>query len=174
MKDLYLRFREWLKYVRNYKNSKEQEDTRDCKIRKLENKIKKLEVQLEEKNTIEEERTNLYQKRENVITLLNEKVSNLMKRNKELRKLFQESQDEVKELEAKLAEKEHSRRVSAGAIGGLTARINELKKKLINANHIINFYKTHQKSPNIEELKAYEYSRKEVERRQKNGETKKS
>ena len=35
----------------------------------------------------------------------------------------------------------------------------------MKAEHTINFYKTHQKSPTLEEIKAYELGHREVEKR---------
>ena len=72
-------------------------------------------------------------------------------------------------LEEKINEKESLRRKNASAIGGLKCKINSLTKELEQANYTINYYRK-SKKPNVEEIKAYEYQRKEVEKRIKDAE----
>ena len=62
--------------------------------------------------------------------------------------------------------KEESRHSSASKVGALQKNINCLEKELKLANDKIEFLKNNRKSPSLEELKAYEYSRREVLKRQ--------
>lgn len=168
MKNLYLRFREWLKYVRNYKNREDEENTRDCLLREKYKEIDALKKEIKNCDFMNEQRAELIKLQENRIQNLNKKVRELKLNQKQLIKTISEDSIIREDLEKKLNEKEQSRRKSAGVVGGLKAKINQLQKELEKANYTINFYKTHQKSPNIEELKAYEYQQKEVEKRIKN------
>ena len=174
MKDLYLRFREWLKYVRDYKENKDNDSIYDHKLIEKDKEIELLKNELKKSDFLNGERANLIQLQEKRIQKLNRnyKEKNLLI--KDLDSQLKIKAEIIHELEAKLAEKEHSRKVCAGALGGYKAKIRQLQEELDKANYTVNFYKTHQKSPNIEELKAYEFSRKEVERRQKNGKTQNS
>lgn len=169
MKTNYEGFRGWINYVRDYKDNKDNDLISSNEVRKANNKITKLEKQIEQLSYLEKEKDNLLELKEKRVEALNNKISNYVKRNDELRSIIETQYKENEELKEKVEQKELSRRKSAGAVGGLKAKINELEEQLIKANYTINFYKTHQKSPTLEELKAYEYSRKEVEKRQKNG-----
>ena len=168
MKELYLRFREWLKYVRNYKNSEDEENTKDYLLREKYKEIDALKKEIKNCDFMNEQRAELMKLQENRIQNLNKKNGELKKEINKLNEDLELKKKIVKDLEKKLNEKEQSRRKSAGEVGGLKAKINQLQKELEKANYTINFYKTHQKSPNIEELKAYEYQQKEVEKRIKN------
>ena len=79
------------------------------------------------------------------------------------------------ELQEKIKEKEHQRRQSASAIGGkqkklanIEKEIESLKEELRIKENTINFYKSRQKEPTLEEIKAYENGDKEVLKRMKN------
>lgn len=168
MKNLYLRFREWLKYVKNYKNSEDEEKTRDCLLREKYKEIEKLKKEIKNCDFMNEQRAELMKLQENRMQNLNKKYGELKKEINKLNEDLELKKKIVNDLEKKIIEKEQSRRKSAGVVGGLKAKINQLQKELEKANYTINFYKTHQKSPNIEELKAYEYQQKEVEKRIKN------
>ena len=123
-------------------------------------KIEKLKANSKEKD-------NLLVLRNKRIDSCNEEIIDLKRRNNELRKAMQELGKENKKLYEKLQEKETARRKNAGAIGGLKAKINELKQDLERANQKITWLKTNQKAPTKEEIIAYEMRMKEVEKRQK-------
>ena len=168
MKNLYLKFREWLKYVKDYKENKENDSIYDHKIIEKNKEISTLKEELKKSDFLNEERANLIKLQEKRIQNLNKKYTELKKEIKGLNEILEVKKEIINDLEKKVTEKEKSRRASAGSLGGYKAKISQLQKELEKANYTINFYKTHQKSPNIEELKAYEYSRKEVEKRIKN------
>ena len=174
MKDLYLRFREWLKYVKNYKENKDNDLIYDHKLIEKQREIDKQKVETAEYKYLVAERQKLIQLQEKRIQNLNKKITFLKKNAKELDECLAYFEIKTNMLEEKLNEKEQARRKIAGSLGGYKAKISQLQKELEKANYTINFYKTHQKSPTLEELKAYEYSRKEVERRQKDGKTQNS
>ena len=116
------------------------------------------------------------QSKENYISLkeirinaLNNKISSYVRRNDELRSVIETQYKENAKLKEKVEQKELARRKNAGAIGGLKAKINELKQDLERANQKITWLKTNQKAPTKEEILAYEMRMKEVEKRQKNG-----
>ena len=168
MKNLYLKFREWLKYVRNYKENKENDSIYDHKIIEKNKEIAAIKEELKKSDFLNEERANLIKLQEKRIQNLNQKYTEIKKEIKGLNEILKVKKELINDLNNKLIEKEKSRKASAGALGGYKTKISQLQKELEKANYTINFYKTHQKSPTLEELKAYEYSRKEVERRQKN------
>lgn len=159
---------DWWNYVRSYKENKLNEEITDHRIVELYKKINKLEEEKKQYEYIAKEKDNLIQLRDKKVQSLSDKYSSIIKRNNELREIIEINLQKNDELNVKLQETEEARRKSAGSIGGLKAQINKLTKKLDEANYTINFYKTHRKSPSLEELKAYEYSRKEVEKRIKN------
>ena len=159
----------WLNYVRNYKESKTNEDITDGTIVELNKKIKKLQKDIKDREYIAREKDSLLELKDKRIEAMGNKISSYAKRNDELRSVIETQYKENEKLQEKVKEKELARRKNAGAIGGLKAKINELKQQLVKANHIIKFYKTHQKSPTLEEIKAYELGHREVEKRQKNG-----
>lgn len=159
---------DWLNYVKNYKESKNNEDITDGTIVELNKKIKKLQKELKDREYIATEKDNLLALKEKRIEAMGNKISNYARRNDELTSVIETQHKKNEKLQEKVKEKELARRKNAGAIGGLKAKINELKEQLDKANYTIDFYRK-SKKPTLEELKAYEYSRKEVEKRQKNG-----
>ena len=188
MKELLLEIGDWLNYcrIKSYKENKKNEEIADGTIVELNKQIENVKKDYEEKEKqsefIAKEKDNLIKLLNNRIDALNEKISSVCKRNNELRSILQATSNELDSTKEELAKEKISRKKCAGAVGGLTARVNSLTKELKQttgerdmamksldqAKYTINFYKTHQKSPSIEELKAYEYSRKEVEKRMKN------
>ena len=158
---------DWLNYVRNYKESKDNEDITDGTIVELNKKIKRLNKRIEQASYIAREKDNLISLRERRIDALNNKISSYVRRNDELRSIVETQYKENEKLQEKVKEKELARRKNAGAIGGLKAKINELKQDLERANQKITWLKTNQKAPTKEEIIAYETMMKEVEKRQK-------
>ena len=158
---------DWWNYIRSYKENKLNEEITDQTVVELHKKINRLEKEKKQHDYITKEKDNLIQLRDKRVQSLSDKYSSIVKKNKELQNKVQVLSSKIDELNALVLEKEEARRKNAGAIGGFKAQINNLTKRLDQANYTIEFYKNHRKSPTLEELKAYEYSRKEVERRQK-------
>lgn len=158
---------EWLNYVRNYKESKNNEDITDGTIVELNKKIKKQQKDIKDREYIAKEKDSLIALKEKRIEAMGNKISSYAKRNDELRSIVETQYKENAELIEKLEQKELARRKNAGAIGGLKAKINELKTDLERANQKITWLKTNQKAPTKEEILAYEMRMKEVEKRQK-------
>ena len=167
MKQWYIGVCDWLNYVRNYKESKNNEDITDGTIVELNKKIKKLQKEAKDREYIATEKDNLLALKEKRIEAMGNKISNYAKRNDELRSVIETQYKENEKLQEKVKEKELARRKNAGAIGGLKAKINELKQDLERANQKITWLKTNQKAPTKEEIIAYEMRMKEVEKRQK-------
>ena len=83
MKRLYLRFREWLKYVRNYKNSEEEENTRDCLLKEKYKEIDALKKEIKNCDFMNEQRAELMKLQEKRIQNQNKKIRELKLREKE-------------------------------------------------------------------------------------------
>lgn len=159
----------WLNYVRNYKENKDNDLIYDHKLIEKQREIDKQKVETAEYKYLVEERQKLIQLQEKRIQNLNKKITGLNLKKRELVECLAYAQIKMNMLEDKLAKKESSRRKNASAIGGLKAKINSLTKELEQANYTINYYRK-SKKPNVEEIKAYEYQRKEVEKRIKDAE----
>lgn len=159
----------WLNYVRNYKENKDNDLIYDHKLIERHKQIRALQEELARKECLEKERTDLMALREKRIQQLNKKITELNLQKRELVECLAYAQIKMNMLEDKLAKKESSRRKNASAIGGLKAKINSLTKELEQANYTINYYRK-SKKPNVEEIKAYEYQRKAVEKRIKDAE----
>lgn len=153
-------FRGWLNYIRDY------EDNKDLLGDNLKEKELKNEIEILEKNS--EEKDHLLFLRNQRIDVLTTKCKNYSRRNDELRSILNTTMKENDKLQEKLQEKELLRRKNASAIGGLKAKINELKSELERANQKIAWLKNNQKAPTKEEIIAYETRMKEVEKRIKN------
>lgn len=158
---------DWLNYVRNYKESKNTEEITDGTIVELNKKIKKLQKEAKDREYIAREKDNLIALKEKRIEAMGNKISSYAKRNDELRSIIETLYKENEKLQEQVKEKELARRKNAGAIGGLKAKINELKQDLERANQKITWLKTNQKAPTKEEIIAYEMRMKEVEKRNK-------
>lgn len=159
MKSNYDGIRGWLNYIRDYNDNKDLlgENTLE----------KELREEIEKLKTNSKEKDNLLVLRNKRIDSCNEEIIDLKRRNDEIRRNMQELGKENKKIHEKLQEKEKARRKNAGAIGGLKAKINELKIDLERANQKINWLSNNQKAPTKEEILAYEMRMKEVEKRQK-------
>lgn len=173
MKSNYDGFRGWLNYIRDYKDNKDndliseqrlidEKKDREKTEKKLNKRIKELE-----KNT--KEKDHLLALRNQRIDVLTTKYTEYAKRVEQLRRNLSTTMKEDEKLKEKLRITEKARRKNAGAIGGLKAKINELKQNLERANQKITWLKTNQKAPTKEEIIAYETRQREVEKRQKNG-----
>lgn len=158
---------DWLNYVKNYKESKNNEDIADGTIVELNKKIKKLQKEAKDREYIAREKDSLIALKDKRIEAMGNKISGYAKRNDELRSIIETQYKENAELKEQVKEKELARRKNASAIGGLKAKINELTKDLERANQKITWLKTNQKAPTKEEILAYEMRMKEVEKRNK-------
>lgn len=105
-------------------------------LTKKTNKIKKMAKEIEEYNKVKDGYIREGQK------IINDK--NIMINELELKNV---------ELTKKIKDKESARRKLASKIGGYQAKINKLE-------HQVEFLKTNRRSPNLEEIKDYEYRRK--------------
>lgn len=159
MKSNYDGFRGWLNYIRDYK------DNKNLLGENL--KEKELNDRIDQLRGLAKEQSDLLVLRNNRIDNCNQEITDLRKRNDELRRNLNTTMKENEKLQEKVKEKEKARRKNAGAIGGLKAKINELTKDLERANQKITWLKTNQKAPTKEEIIAYETRMKEVEKRQK-------
>lgn len=170
LKKTYRGFLGWIRYVRDYKDNIDNDLIYDHKLIEKQREIDKQKVETAEYKYLVAERQKLIQLQEKRIQNLNKKITGLKKEKKELCDSLANAQLKMNVLEDKLNEKEQSRRASAGAIGGLKAKINDLTNELAKAEYTIEYYRNNRKKPNVEEIKAYEYSRKAVEKRIKDAE----
>ena len=169
-KKTYRGFVGWLRYVRDYKDNIDNDFVSEQRLIEARKEIEKLHEYIEKDTNAYKELEFLIELREDQIHNLNNKVGELQRERKGYQASIVELQKHIEELTKKILRIEHSRRQRAGAIGGLKAKINELTNELAKANHAVEFYKSNRKKPNVEEIKAYEYSRKEVEKRIKDAE----
>lgn len=166
---LYSKLREWL-------NRDDLEF--DKQIAEKNNKIQELKKHISELKEAEKEQNRLFQLRETRIQEFSKKYGELRK---ELKSVYEQLYDEQisnAKLEEQLEEKEHQRRQKSSIIGAKQGKINRLEKKIeelnnehkleiLSKNATIEYLKRHRRAPDIEEIKAYEYQRKEVEKRMK-------
>lgn len=165
LKKTYRGFLGWLRYVRDYKDNIDNDLVSEQRLIDARKEIDKLHNYIEKTTNNYKDLEILMFMREEQIHKLNNKVGELQKERKEYQNTIVVLEKHCDELEKKLQKKEHSRRQSAGAIGGYKAKINQLEEELAKANYTINYYRNNRKKPNVEEIKAYEYSRKAVEKR---------
>ena len=168
MKTNYDGVKGWINYIRDYKYNKDNDLISENRLIEANKKIQELEKHIDNTALLTKQKEELIQLGDIRIKQLNGKVSRLKSYNKKILEDLANERAANIDLEAKLAEKEHTRRVTQGTTCSLKAKISRLEKTLQKANYTIEFYKTHQKSPTIEELKAYDFQFKEVEKRQKN------
>lgn len=168
----------WFVYVASYKENKENDLISDKKLIEQNRKIDELKLEIEGYKHLENERINLIHLRENTIHELQKKYGELHRELKELTEKLNQEKAENTKLEKLLNEKEHQRRQKSSILGAKQGKINRLEKKIeeLNNEHkleilskeaTIEYLKRHRRAPDIEEIKAYEYQRKEVEKRMK-------
>ena len=161
----------WLRYIIDYPYNKIDLELLEGEIKEKQEEKKRMNKRLNDevinRKLIEQEKDNLIATLNKRIDVMGTDLSNTKKRNNELRNTIAILYKQNEDLEVKLNEKEKARRKNAGAIGGLKAKINELKQDLEKANHKVIWLKTNQKAPSKEEIIAYETRMKEVEKRQK-------
>ena len=169
----------WFERVKNWLNKEENNDLEhDYKIVEQRRKIDKLTKEIVENKKFEKERTHLLELREKRIHDLTESYTTLKNEIKNVNQALTEANEYIEKLEKKLEIKEHQRRQNASTIGAKQAKINRLEKKIqelnkkheleiLSKNATIEYLKRHRRAPDIEEIKAYEYQRKEVEKRMK-------
>lgn len=160
IKTAWVDFKDWFDYVKDSKKHMEKETSNEDTIKGLNETIDTLKKNLEQERTIGKEKDNLIQILDNRTKTLNIELCNF-------KSAYYNSQNEKAEVQLKLEEKEHQRRVNASAIGGLKKQINKLEISLERANLKINWLQNNQKAPSKEEILAYETRMKEVEKRLK-------
>lgn len=156
---------DWLNYVRNYKESKDNEDITDGTIVELNKKISKLKKEIKNRTEIAETKDSLIQLLEKRIQALGNELSSTKKRNNELRNTIAILYKQNEDLEIEVNNRELLRRKAAGKVGGLKATITKYEKELERKENKIHWLKTNQKAPSKEEIIAYETRMKEVEKR---------
>lgn len=158
--NLSLNIRDYFIWVFNYKKLNEdwKKETKENELNGIETN-KKIAKLSQENELIQREKDNLIKLREQRIQELNSQVG-------KLRRNLSAKEKECIDLQSKLDEKEKSRKNLASKLGGIQGTIKHLEKELEIANDKIDFLKNNRKSPSLEELRAYEYSRKEVLKRQ--------
>lgn len=158
--NLSLNIRDYFIWVFNYKKLKEEWQKEslqnDCDLIESQNKIKK----------INNDRELIQQEKDKLIKLRDDRIGELNKCVGKLKRKMSVIEEENNKLKADIKLKEESRHSSASKVGALQKNINRLEKELKLANDKIEFLKNNRKSPSLEELKAYEYSRREVLKRQ--------
>ena len=157
---------------------------RDTKIRKYEKVIKEKKLNINEDTskieTLLQEISRLKNELSTTIKDNNTKYDTLKIEFEIKNNLLMKEQKKNIELQEKIKEKEHQRRQNASAIGGKQKKISQLETEMENLKEIhrreieirdrkIEFYKSRQKEPTIEEIKAYEEGKREVLKRIKNG-----
>ena len=180
MKSNYDGFRGWLKYIRDYKDNKDNDLISEQRLIAANKEIDRLKKKVENLSYIGKEKDNLIVLRDKRIECTSEKYASVLKRCEELRKNLEMQGREIKELQQKIEDKEHRRRANASTIGAKNRRIKNLEKRieekeaehtiqLEKMEHKINFLEKSKHAPSKEEVLAYEKSMREVEKRQKNG-----
>ena len=175
MKKLIEKIRDFWFYVRDYSENRKKDNTEekkhDNRLIEYQNKITALEKEIAEKDFKSKEKDNLVFLRDQRIQSISNKFSDVMKRNNELRKLFQDKCKEAEELKMKLENKEKQRIASAGTINSKQKKIENLEKKINELKELhkqelekkditIEFYKSKLPEPTLKELKDYKYKRK--------------
>ena len=167
LKKTYREFVSWVKYVREFKDNKDNDLIYDQNIVAKQKEIDELKNSIENREYIAKSKDELIALQEKRIGVLTSELSSTKKRNNELRNtistLYRQNEDLLIEVE----KKELLRRKKAGQIGGYTKEINKLRQELERANQKIHWLKINQKAPTKEEILAYEMRMKEVEKRQK-------
>ena len=162
IKSTWVNFKDWLDYVKDCKKNMEKVTTYEDTIKGLNETIDTLKRNLETEIMISKEKDESIKLLDNRIQIANQRYSYLKKEEKENSK-------KIQTLEKLVIKKEHQRRINASAMGGLKKQINSLEDSLERANLKINWLQNNQKAPSKEEILAYDFQFKEVERRQKNG-----
>lgn len=177
-------------YVRNYKNHQVEEEIRDLEIAELNERIKYYKKQINDLTNdkigyddilkIKDSKiTDLKEKLSNTIREFNSKFDDLSIQLETKDTLLVKESKKVIDLEKKLKEKESKRIASVGTINSKQKKIDNLEKEIIKLkelhktelakkNETIAFLKTHRRAPSEEEIKAYDYQFKEVEKRIRN------
>lgn len=165
---------------------------RDDKVREYEktiiNKKTKLEEESNEIFNLTNENKELKEKLSSTIKEFNSKFDDITLQLETKNNLLIKESKKTIDLENKLIEKEHQRRANASTVGAKQAKINKLEGKIKSlkqqlnesdmlvgsvlkdldiANKKMQFYKSKLPEPTLEELKAYDYQFKEVEKRKK-------
>lgn len=168
LKKTYRGFLGWLRYVKDYKDNLDNDLISEHRLIEANKKITRIKKKYDDLLLIQKANEELLSKREIRFQELNNKYGQLQRELKDKNTIIVDQIQYIDELRLKLEKTEYARRKNAGAIGGLKTKIKELEEKLNKANYTIEYYRKNRKQPNVEEIKAYEYSRKEVEKRIKN------
>ena len=169
LKKTYREFVGWVRYVRDYKDNKDNDSIYDNNIVAKQKEIEKLKKSVKDRDYVAQTKDELIALLEKRISVLGNELTNTKKRNNELRNTISILYKQNEDLEIKVEKVELLRRKKAGAIGGYTKEVNRLRQELERANQKIHWLKTNQKAPTKEEIIAYETRMREQEKRNKHG-----
>ena len=167
LKKTYREFVSWVRYVREYKDNKDNDSIYDQNIVAKQKEIDKLKKNVENRDIIAKEKDNLIALQEKRISVLLSEISSTKKRNNELRNTISNLYIQNQDLEKEIEKKEQLRRKTASAKGGFMKQIKKLEQEVERQDRKIMWLVNNQKAPTKEEIMAYEKQMKEVERRLK-------
>lgn len=158
--NLSLNIRDYFIWIFNYRKLSEEwkRETKQNELNGIETN-KKIAKLSQESELIQREKDSLIKLRDHRIQELNSQVG-------KLRRNLLAKEKECIDLQSKLEEKEKTRRILASKLGGIQGTIKHLAKELESANDKIEFLKSSRRAPTKDEILAYEYSQKEVLKRQ--------
>ena len=156
----------------------EREKSKELLRQKIDRKNIEISKKEETINDLKKVQDNLKNEISSTIKECNLKIDSLMIQLETKDKLLIKESKKVQELENTLKEKNNKRIANIGIITSKQKKINNLenqikklkenqKIELDKKDDVIKFYKSKIPEPTIEELKAYDYSRREVEKRKK-------
>lgn len=153
----------WILFYKKI-NKEWSEETLENDLLKVQFENTKIKLETENIN-IAKEKDNLLKLRDIRVEQLNETISNQRREIKHLSTIITDNNILIEDLDKTIEDKELSRRINAGKIGGLVKYNNQLKNELEIANKKIEFLKANRRAPSKEEIVAYEYNQREVLKR---------
>ena len=160
-------FRNWVKYVREYKDNKENDLVSANQLRDANLTIERLVNELKQKDTLAQEKEELLNKRNNRVSLLTDKLRDEKIINKMHIESIAELTEEIDNLENSLKDKISIIKKLNMKYAQKQRKTQKLEKELQKMEHKINFLEHSKHAPTKEEIIAYETMMKEVEKRQK-------
>lgn len=160
-------FKNWVKYVREYKDNKDNDLVSANQLRDANNTIELLKNEIKQKDYIAKETQDLLCKRNDRVRILTDRLTDEKTKNKFHLESIGELETQLDDYEKEIIEKNKTIKKVNMKYAQSQRMIQKLEKDIQRKDHKINFLLASKEAPSKEKVMAYEKCMKEVEKKAK-------
>lgn len=167
MKEMWNEFRNWVKYVREYKDNKDNDFIYDNNIVALQQEIEELKAQIDDSKALNDERARLMKLREDKLQIVSNSLSEAKLQLRTKTNVIEILNAQLDDAEEVIKEKNLTIKQLNMRYAQSQRKMKTLEKDIQRKDHKIKFLLASREAPSKEKVMAYEKRMREVEKRQK-------